>query len=65
MTAAATVQSDTEVLLLVTSVMLGGFHGQNLLVEMDQNTLMWNVTVGLSLLYIVSQQTLLKTILPP
>jgi hypothetical protein len=61
----ATVQSDSEVLLLVTSVMLGGFHGLNLLLELAQNTLIWNVPVGLILLYTVSHQTLLKTILPP
>ena len=60
----ATLQSDSEVLLLVASVMLGGFNGPNLLLELDQNTLMWNVTVGLNLLYIVSQQILLNTILP-
>jgi hypothetical protein len=61
----ATLQSDSEVLLLVTSVMLGGFNGLNLLLELVQNTIMWNVMVGLSLLYIVPQQILLKTILPP
>jgi hypothetical protein len=32
----ATVQSDTEVLLHVTSVTLGGFHGPNLLQEVVQ-----------------------------
>jgi hypothetical protein len=65
MTSPATVQSDTEVLLLVTSVMLGGFRGPNLLLEVVQNTVMWNVTVGLILRYMVYQQILLKTILPP
>ena len=59
MTPPASVQSDTEVLLLVTSVMLGGFDGPNLL-EGVQNTILWNVTVGLSLLYIESLQILLK-----
>jgi hypothetical protein len=59
-TSPATVQSDTEVLLLVTSVMLGRFNGPNILLEVDQYTLMWNVAVGLSILYIVSQQILLK-----
>ena len=53
-------ESDTELLFLVTSVMLGRFHGPNLLLEVVQNTLMWNVTVSLSLLYIVFQQILLK-----
>jgi len=65
MTSPATVQSDTEVLLLVTSVMLRGFHGPNFLLEVGQNTLMCTVTVGLSLIYRMSRQTLLKTILPP
>jgi len=65
MTSPATVQSDTEVVLLITSVMLGGFHGPNRLLQVVQSTLMWNVTVGLSLLYIVHQQILLKTILSP
>jgi hypothetical protein len=64
MTSPATMQSDTEVLLLLTSVKLGRFDGLNLLLEIVQNTLMWNVTVGLSPLYMVSQQ-ILKTILPP
>jgi hypothetical protein len=50
MTSAAIVQSDTEVLLLVTSVMVGGIHGPNRLLEVDQNTPVWNVTVGLILL---------------
>ena len=58
MTSPATMQGDTEVLLIVTSVMLGRFDGLNLLLEVDQNTQMWNVTVGLGLLYMVSQQIL-------
>jgi hypothetical protein len=65
MTSPATLQSDTKVLLLVTSFMLGGFYGPNLLLEVVQNTVIWNVTVGLSLLYSESHQILLKTILPP
>ena len=58
MTSPATMQGDTEMLLIVTSVMLGRFDGLNLLLEVDQNTQMWNVTVGLGLLYMVSQQIL-------
>ena len=65
MTAPATVQSDSEVLLLVTSVMLGRFNGQNLLLEVVQYMLICNVPVGLIFLYIVCHQTLLETILPP
>ena len=56
----AAVQSDTEVLLLVMSIRLGRFHGLNLLLEVVWNTVIWNVTVGLSLLYLVSLQILLK-----
>jgi hypothetical protein len=58
------VQSDTEVLLRVTSVMLGGFHWAILLLEVVQNTLMWNGTVGLSLLYIMSQTDIIKNNFP-
>ena len=61
----ATVLSDSEVMLLVTSVVLGRFRELNLLLEVVQNTLIWNVPVGVILLYIVCHQTLLKTFLPP
>jgi hypothetical protein len=64
MTAPTTVQRDPEVLLLVISVMLGGFHGLSLHLEVAENTLMWNVPAGLILLYSVYQQTLLTTVLP-
>jgi hypothetical protein len=50
MTAPASVQSDSEVMLLVTLVMLGVFNGLNLLLEVIRNTLIWNVPVGLILL---------------
>jgi len=43
--------------------MPGRFHEPKLLLEVEQYTVMWNVTVGLSLLYRVSHQKLLKTIL--
>jgi hypothetical protein len=64
MTAPANGQSDTEVVTCHISY-ARCFSWADSSSGVDQSTVNWKVTVGLSLLFIVSQQILLKTILPP